>query len=85
MRISRLRCAPLEMTEENRNCPLSRNLFILVLPCPVCYTVEKERGFSMLDFLGLREEAASVLMGCILTGIALGIQMGAMAGYEKKG
>ena len=38
----------------------------------------------MLDFLGLREEAASVLMGCILMGIALGIQMGALAGYEKK-
>ena len=38
----------------------------------------------MLDFLGLREEAASVLMGCILMGIALGIQMGAMEGYEKK-
>jgi hypothetical protein len=39
------------------NSSINGNLFILVLPCPVCYTVEKERGFSMLDFLGLKDEA----------------------------
>ena len=38
----------------------------------------------MLDFLGLEEEALRVLWSCIIMGIALGIETGALAGASKK-
>jgi len=38
----------------------------------------------MLEFLGLEDEAVKVFIGCILMGLALGIQMGAMAGYPDR-
>ena len=38
----------------------------------------------MLDFLGLEEEALRVLWSCIIIGIALGIEAGALAGANKK-
>ena len=38
----------------------------------------------MLEFLGLEEEVMRVLWGCIIMGIALGIETGALAGNSKK-
>ena len=38
----------------------------------------------MLDILGLDKEALRVLWGCVIMGIALGIETGALAGQGKK-
>lgn len=38
----------------------------------------------MLEFLGLEDEAVRVLWGCVLIGIALGIEIGVQAGSGKK-